>query len=54
MVRGFSGPFSPLHAMDMRVYTGSGLRKDKNHMSYVRWCIMIRWVETPSTPHFIG
>jgi hypothetical protein len=35
------------NAGDTRVYTGSGLREDKNLTSYVRQCIMIRWVETP-------
>jgi hypothetical protein len=34
-------------------YLGSSLRKDNNHTSYVRWCIMICWVETLSTPPFI-
>jgi hypothetical protein len=42
------------NAGDTRVYTGLGLREDKNPTSCVRWCIMIRWVETPSTPPFIG
>jgi hypothetical protein len=36
------------------VYTGSGLLADENHTSYVRQCIMIAWVETSSTPPFIG
>jgi hypothetical protein len=26
-----------------------GPPSDKNSMSCVRWCIMIAWVETPST-----
>jgi hypothetical protein len=42
------------HARDMRVYTSSSLREDKNPTSCVCWCILIRWVETPSTPPFIG
>jgi hypothetical protein len=36
------------------IYTGSSLYEDKNPTSYVRWCIMIRWDETSSTPPFIG
>jgi hypothetical protein len=39
------------HARDTRVYTGSVLHEDKDHTSCVYWCIIIRWVETPSTPH---
>jgi hypothetical protein len=31
-----------------------GLLADKNPTSCVHWCIMIVWVETPSTPPFIG
>jgi hypothetical protein len=31
-----------------------GRHEDKNPTSYVRWCIMIHWDETPSTPPFIG
>jgi hypothetical protein len=42
------------YARDTRVYIDSGLREDKNSTSCVRWCIMIRWVETPSPPPFIG
>jgi hypothetical protein len=42
------------YARDMRVYTGSGLRENKNPMSCVHRCIMIHWVETPSTPPIIG
>jgi hypothetical protein len=38
---------------NMRVYIDSDLRGDKNTTSYVRRCIMICWVETPSTPPFI-
>jgi hypothetical protein len=38
----------------MRVYTGSGLHGDKNPLSCVHQCIMICWIETPSTPPFIG
>jgi hypothetical protein len=40
------------HARDTRVYTSSGLREGKNPTSYVRRCIMIRWVENLSTPSF--
>jgi hypothetical protein len=42
------------YARDKRVYTGSGLREDKNPKSYVCRCIMIRQDETPSTPPFRG
>jgi hypothetical protein len=38
----------------MMVYTDLDFHEDKNPTSYVRWCIMIYWVETPSTPPFIG
>jgi hypothetical protein len=41
------------YAGDTKVYTGSDLREDKNHMSCVHRCITIGWVETPSTPPFI-
>jgi hypothetical protein len=42
------------YTRDTRVYTGSGLREDKNPTSCVHRCIMIHWVETSSTPPFIG
>jgi hypothetical protein len=42
------------YAGDTRVYIGSGLCEDKNHISCVRQCIMIHWDRTPSTPPFIG
>jgi hypothetical protein len=52
--RGAHGCKKQWYAMDTRVYTGSGLREDKNPTSCVRQCIMIRWDETSSTPPFIG
>jgi hypothetical protein len=51
--RGDHGCEEQCHARDMRFYTGSNLGEDKNRTSCVRWCIIIRWVETPSTPPFI-
>jgi hypothetical protein len=42
------------HARDMRIYIGSGSHKDNNPTFCVCRCIMICWVETPSTPPFIG
>jgi hypothetical protein len=42
------------NARDTRVYTGSGILADKNHTSCVRQCIMIIWIDTLSTPPFIG
>jgi hypothetical protein len=41
------------HVRDTRIYTGSGLRADKNPMSCVCRCIMFCSVETSSTPPFI-
>jgi hypothetical protein len=38
----------------MRVYTGSGLHEDKTLHPVCVDCIMIAWVDTPSTPPFIG
>jgi hypothetical protein len=40
--------------MTPKVYTALGLHEDKNPMSYMHRCIMIRWVETLSTPPFIS
>jgi hypothetical protein len=48
--KGAHGCEEQWHARDTRVYTGLGLRVDKNPMSCVRLCIMIHWVETPSPP----
>jgi hypothetical protein len=42
------------YTRDMRVYLGLSIREDKNPTSCVRWCIMIHWVETLSTPPFTG
>jgi hypothetical protein len=41
------------YVRDTMVYTASDLREDKTNMSCVRQRIMIRWVETFSTPPFI-
>jgi hypothetical protein len=38
----------------MGVYTCSCLHEDKNPMSCVCRCIMVHWVEFPSTPPFIS
>jgi hypothetical protein len=47
--RGDHGCKEQWHAGHMRVYIGLGLHEDKNPTSYVRRCIMIHWIETPST-----
>jgi hypothetical protein len=52
--RGAHGCEEQWHIRDTRVYIGLGLREDENSTSCLRQCIMIHWVEIPSTPPFIS
>jgi hypothetical protein len=52
--RGTNGCKEQWNVRDTRVLIGLGLLADKNPMPMLRWCIMIAWVENPSTPPIIG
>jgi hypothetical protein len=52
--RGAHGCDEQWDAWHMRFYTGLGLHEDKTLRPMCVGCIMIAWVETPSTPPFIG
>jgi hypothetical protein len=42
------------NSRDTRVYIGLDLHENKTLRPMCVGCIMIAWVETPSTPPFIG
>jgi hypothetical protein len=52
--RGDHGRGEQWNAREMRVYAGSGLVRIKTLCPICVGCIMIAWVETPSTSPFIG
>jgi hypothetical protein len=52
--RGAHGRGEQLNVRDTRVYIGSDLHEDKTLCPMCVGCIMIAWVEIPSTPPFIG